>query len=385
MAANIQPEADFRPPVQATTLNSFFLRPVSEPEVVSIILKMNPKKAVGIDGITVPVLQCIAGYIAGPSARIINQAMTSGTCPTHFKLAEVVPLHKAGDRHDASSYRPISLISNLAKIFEKALKNRIVGFIEQERLLSSMQFGFRAGVSTNDALAHVTDYIYDKLDQSIPTIAIFLDLAKAFDTVNHEILLRKLENCGIRGVANILLRDYPTDRKQVVILNDTRSKGESVRMGVPQGTILGPILFIIYINNLLSSFREGEIISFADDTVIFCAGKSWEVVRDQAQLRLATVWRWLNLNQLSLNLGKTVFITFSNYKDKLPTNCRIKVHGHNCCGSQSCGCVEIGRVERTKYLGLIVDCHLRWDHHVMYIVKRIRYLLFVFFKLRSTL
>lgn len=154
---------------------------------------------------------------------------------------EIVPLFKSGDRHLASNYRPISLISNPAKIFEKALKVRIMDFLDRNQLLSKMQFGFRVGVSTDDALAHVSKFIYDKLDRSIPAIAIFLDLAKAFDTVNHALLLRKLENFGFRGITNCLFADYLAERTQVVLFKNVKSREEKLRFGVPQGTILGPI------------------------------------------------------------------------------------------------------------------------------------------------
>lgn len=228
---------------------SFFIDPVSEDEIIAILKKMK-NKAGGVDNISVAILKRIIHTIAKPLQFIFNLSiLQKGIWPDALKAAEIVPVYKADDKENPSNHRPISLISNIAKLFEKILHKRIMCFIKKSGIISDRaQFGFLQKKSTNDALQYLVNYLYYKLDNTKHTIIVtFLDLAKAFDTVNHKLLLSKLEKQGIRGTPLDLLTSYLSNRTQRVRVGDGLSEPEPVSMGVPQGTILGPLFFILYI------------------------------------------------------------------------------------------------------------------------------------------
>lgn len=355
-----------KPPV-----NSIFFEPVSKIEVIKIINSLKNKNG-GIDKIHANILKEIAEEISGPLTHIINISLFTGICPEHFKIAEVVPIHKAGEKYKTTNYRPISLISNIAKIFEKVLHVKLSKYFIKNKILSEKQFGFVNNKGTKDALATITDIIYNKLDNSEPVIAIMLDLAKAFDTVNHKLLFDKLERLGIRGTPLNLIKSYLTDRKQFVRLNNCNSIKEKVTIGVPQGTILGPLFFIIYINDMLDLIPN--IFSYADDTIILCSKKTWAETQLEAQKNLNIVYNWLQYNVLSLNVEKTVYMTFSTYIDKFPSNFELNINNK-----------QLLRVSSHKYLGLQFDQHMKWDIQLNKTVKKLRYLISVFYKLKNIL
>lgn len=357
--------------------NSLFFTPVSQKEISTIINKLKKKAAGGIDNISSSVLQKISPFITNPLTKIINKCFEEGVCPRHFKQAEIIPIYKSGDKFESTNYRPISLIPNLAKIFEKAVKCRLNSFFKKYNIINKEQFGFVEKKSTTDALGSITEHIYNNLDKSKPTIAIFLDLAKAFDTVNHEILLRKLNNIGVRGNANKLIRSYLTDRTQVVKIKDETSSQRVISCGVPQGSILGPLLFIVYMNDIFSLLKEGKLIAFADDTVLISEGATWDEVQNLINKNLKVVFNWLCANELSLNITKTVYMTFVNYKDKLPENLNIEIIHNSQVHS-------IERVKTVKYLGVLIDESLKWSEQIKAVLKKTRYLTYVLNKLKNS-
>jgi hypothetical protein len=353
--------------------SSLYLFPTNSNEIREIIRCLKNKKG-GIDGIDAQVLKTLQEYTSQPLANIFNKCIENGIWPDALKAAEVIPIHKGKEKHLPSNYRPISLISNIAKIFEKLLHKRLLNFLEKNNIISVKQFGFRKNKSTKDALNYVTNLIYNQLDKSKPIAATFLDLAKAFDTVDHTILLNKLYNYGIRGNANKLFESYLSNRKQRVKVNNTYSNFDKIETGVPQGTVLGPLLFIIYINDLFSILPEETIISFADDTAVIVKGNNWKEVESKMNIYLYKISIWLALNKLSLNIDKTVYMEFGCTQNSTPKNLNIKIQDK-----------DLTRVDNTKYLGIIIDSNLRWENHITHIYNKTKYLIFVFYKLAKIL
>ena len=208
-------------------------------------------------------------HISAPISFLINRSFTTGIFPSALKTSKVIPVFKnKGSNQTVDNYRPISLLSNIDKIFEKLVYSRLISFLELHNVLSEKQFGFRKKHSTNDALISLTEEIRRSLDSGKLSCGVFIDLQKAFDTVDHEILLHKLKLYGIRGVANRWFRSYLTNRIQFVTYSGSNSKTKIISAGVPQGSVLGPLLFLIYINDLCNAIQFSQTSLFADDTSI---------------------------------------------------------------------------------------------------------------------
>lgn len=242
--------------------------------------------------------------------------------------------------------------------------------MNKNKIISEHQFGFLSGIGTKQALHKVTELIYNGLNEGNAVVGTFLDLSKAFDTVNHQILLKKLERYGVRGTPLNLFKNYLQNRQHAVRLGDTRSEYKPIDIGVPQGSILGPYLFLIYINDLLS--LAPHIFSYADDTAVFALQKNWILAKNIIIQSLNSINIWFVKNKLTLNLNKSMYITFGIKRNSLPdNNFSIKIANHN-----------LTRVSSCKYLGIYFDQHMRWDIHVNNTLKKVKYLLFIFYKLR---
>lgn len=366
-------------------MQSLFLSPVTEPEVVSYINSLKNNAAPGPDNITSGILKISKAYICGPLAHIINLSFEQGEFPIPLKKSIVEPIFKSGDPLIMGNYRPITLVSNVAKIFEKCLKDRILSHLNRNNIISKNQYGFKQNVSTLDAIHTVTSTIHTYLNNGLRPLAVFLDLAKAFDTVNHDLLLRKLGAYGIRGLGNDLIRSYLAQRFQQVRINSKLSEELEVGCGIPQGTVLGPILFQIYINTIFTLNVPGEIVSYADDTELIVADVTWDEARNRAETALQQISYWLRSNLLTLNTDKTKFLTFSlNITNSSYFN-SLKVH--NCNNTNTCGqCSNtISKVNDIKYLGIKIDQFLKWDAHVEMITNKLRKLIYKFYQLRQIL
>lgn len=274
----------------------------------------------------------------------------------------------------------------MSKVLEKIMNSRLVTFLETKKLLSSAQFGFRRGVSTADAVHELTNCIFRTLDRKEKSLAIFLDLAKAFDTVSIPLLIRKLETVGVRGMQLKLFSDFLNDRTQQVKIGDILSDDLTVKYGVPQGSILGPTLFLIYINDLCGlKIPCGRIITFADDTALIFSSKGWEEVFSRAQCGFNIVNKWLRDNMLTLNATKTKYIVFT--KKSSPSLSPFSIVIHNCnaeLDSKSlCNCPILEKVKSIKYLGIHVDDRLSFHIHISMLASRLRKLVYVFKNLRG--
>ena len=214
-----------------------------------------------------------------PLCAIINLSLSEGVFPSLLKEANICPIFKKGDKFKCENYRPISLLSNVSKIFERIMYNRLENFLNETSQLYELQFGFRKRYSTNHALLSITEKIRESMDNKLFSCGVFIDLEKAFDTVNHDILLGKLEYYGIRGIANLWFKSYLSNRSQSVIINGECSSKEIITCGVPQGSILGPLLFLLYINDMYLSVNSSTVYHFADDTNLFLSSKSLKGLR----------------------------------------------------------------------------------------------------------
>lgn len=355
-------------------------------EVETVLMGLKSNCAVGHDGIPAKVLKTAKDLIVPAITHICNLSFKTSQFPTSFKTSLINPIYKGGDRDSVSNYRPISILSSLSKILERLINNRLKSFLTKYKLLSENQFGFVSGKSTEDAVSSLTDFIVRQVDQNNKCIGIFLDLSKAFDTVSVPILLNKMGNLGVRDECLRLFRSYLTQRLQRVKMDDMVSNVTSISYGVPQGSILGPTLFLVYVNDLCClQLDGGKLIAYADDTALIFSASTWNKVSELAEIGLKEVMSWLRINLLSLNVNKTKYLTFSKTLITRPKKDSINLRAHDSCNvshSQSCSCSLLERVSSTKYLGVIVDDLLSWKEHTIMITSRIRKLIIVFRRLR---
>lgn len=371
-------------PIGPSPLHSFASLPTDDREVAALISSLKVNCAVGWDSISNQFLKSYSHLLTPPMTHICNLSLSTGVFPTVFKKAIVQPIHKSGDKGCVNNYRPISLLSALSKVLERLINGRLVDFLEKNNILSSRQFGFRKGKSTSDAVHEMTDYVVDNLDFGRKVIGIFLDLAKAFDTVSVPLLIKKLELIGIRGNQLALFVDYLTSRTQCVRIGSQMSRELRVDYGVPQGSILGPTLFLIYINDLCNiDLTGGRMIAFADDTVLLFSAESCGKVCSVAQSGFNIVNKWLRNNILTLNADKTKYIFFTlshTPKPSLPPPIKV----HTCDPYMAnCFCPVLERVESIKYLGIIIDSKLTFQPYIDVLSDRLRKLIYVFKTLRN--
>ena len=297
--------------------HSIYLQETTTDEVEEIIKKLDIKKAADIYGISTKVVKDGGFVMVEIITLLFNLSISQGKFPDALKNAKVIPIHKDDSRLEMSNYRPISLLPTLSKIFEKLMYARLIGFFSKHNILYENQFGFQSNMSTEYAVNQVLNYIVNTLERNEFGVCIFLDFAKAFDTVNHEILLGKLEHYGIRGVALGWIRNYLTNRMQCTEIGDTQSELEMIKCGVPQGSVLGPLLFLIYINDIVNSSKLFNFTLFADDTSLYYSCKNTTYLENIINCELGNISNWLSANRLSLNVAKSKLLYFTN-KNRSP-------------------------------------------------------------------
>ena len=341
-----------------TFLHSIVIHNISEYDVKHIILSLK-SAAAGCDNFPAYLgKQCINAYLT-PLTYILNQSMTEGVFPDLLETARVIPLYKSGEKKKRNNYRPISILSFFSKIFEKTMYNYISNFMDKHNLICKHQFGFRSKHSTQHAVISLVNNITNSLDSSNIVIGVFLDLKKAFDIVDHTILLKKLYSYGIRGKAHTWLTSYLTGRTQYVVYDGHKSSTLNMTCGVPQGSILGPLLFIIYVNDICNVSELLFKILYADDTCVVAQGHNLEELIDTLNNELSSLNEWLLCNKLTLNTNKSYYMVFHRARIKL-TNIDIYINGS-----------KLQRVKCVKYLGLMVDQKLKWIDHITHVKHKV--------------
>ena len=320
-----------------------------------------PGEPIGLDKISARLLKSSANTITPSVTKLLNLSIRTGKFPKSWKCSKITALFKSCDRTNASNYRPISILPTLSKILEKTVHSQLYQYVVTNNLLTRKQFGFRKGLSTVSALTSFADEVLLNMEQGKLCGAVFLDLTKAFDTVDHGILLRKLSEIGLCENSLQWFRSYITDRKQRTCCGNELSDELPVTHGVPQGSILGPLLFVIYINDLPSILDACQASFYADDTVIYYYGSSSQELTDKLNQDLLAVAKWLNEPKLTLNLDKTkCMLIGSNRKLESKVALTVSIFDH-----------YVNDVTCFKYLGILISSDFTWTNHVQYMAGKI--------------
>ena len=363
----------------------FTFRNTTTEEITRLINNLPTKHSAGVDGISSVMLKNINSIIAPALSIAINQSLHSGVFPSHLKIAKVIPLYKnKGSPNNFGDYRPISLLNVISKIYERAVYNQLYEYLTLHNLLFSSQYGFRTKHSTEDAAIELVDGITEQLDRDPydQVLGVFLDLSKAFDTIDHNILFKKLEHYGITGAPLQWLRSYITDRKQFIQFDDISSELLGILVGVPQGSVLGPLIFIIYINDATNASSALKFVHFADDTslvqnISFFVSENLSHSQTERRINaeLKKVYDWLCVNKLSLNVSKTRSMLFKH--PKIPSvhpTYNLEINNE-----------KIKCVKEFNFLGIVLDEHLSWKPHIKKVRAKVCQTIGVIKRVRNTL
>ena len=332
---------------------SCFLFPTTHHEIERLIKGLKSTSSKGHDELSNTMLKAIYPSILHALYIIFNKSLSMGEVPAYMKLAIVKPLYKAKSVYEMSNYRPISLLPVVSKILEKIVHSRLCKFLTKNGVLFEGQYGFRKNRSTTDAILDLSGNIIDGFNKKMYTIGIFLDMSKAFDSIKPETLLKKMELYGIRGTALNWFESYLTNRSIKVMFKECLSKKYEVHYGTPQGSVLGPLLYIVLSNDMPKCLKFSRAVMFADDTTIYATGSNIRFLYKKLNEDLSRVTQWFRVNSLSLNVDKTSYILFETEKNT--SNFRGNIFMNN---------VAIQRVSYTKFLGVYIDKNLNWNSHV---------------------
>ena len=353
-----------------TVMNSIFLNDCDNKEVTAIIRDLDSNKS---SDIPIKVIKHCSHLLSPILTKYLNVFMSKGIFPRILKIGRITPIFKKGDPQVLGNYRPVSTLPLFGKIFEKIIYNRLHNYLAAKNILYNSQFGFRKNHSTSHAINYSVNSITKELEGGRHVLGIFIDLSKAFDTIDHKKLLKKLYNYGIRGMCYTLLENYLSGRQQYTDIFNEKSTCEIILYGVPQGSVLGPLLFLIYINDIINSSTGGEFILFADDTNIFIVGKDKKDTFTTANEVLRKIYLYMVSNQLHINMGKCAYMYFQPKKSE-------RLESYSCARSRpitelltlSINGHKIPQVSKTKFLGIIIDDKLSWDDHISHIESKLK-------------
>ena len=345
---------------KAPSKNFNFLQ-ISTSTVYKKILELKTSTYLDILELDTFLLKECAHLIAPSLTHVFNLSLHHGTLPIDFKIARTTPVFKnKGSITDVSNYRPISVISHISKLLESIVKQQLLTHLIEQQLLSKNQFAYIKGRSTETALHKIIDNWLNNIDNGKITGTCFLDLSKCFDTVSHSILLEKLPNYGIIDIELNWFKSYLTDRQQLVKCNGKLSKLMNLSTGIPQGTILGPILFVLYANDIFHNLSEGTCIMYADDITLFVSGSSINQVQQRLQICVNETYTWLNNNKLLVNTSKSNTMLIGT--KKRTNNCCLNIYINNAL---------INYTDNFNLLGVYIDSDLSWKTHISHLAKKI--------------
>ena len=334
----------------------FSFAPVTEDEVSNIVVSLDPKKSSGPSEISTKCLQLTIPSMAASVARILNLSLQSGCVPSNWKAANVTPIHKKGDKQNPNNYRPISVIPVMGKILERVVYTRLMDHLNHNNILTPFQSGFRPNHSTEDVLLRTVEDWRREVDQGKAIAAVFIDFSKAFDSISHPLLLKKLNLLNIKGTVLSWFKDFLSNRRQRVVIEGHKSSWALVQQGVPQGSLLGPLLFSIYTNDMPSIVSNSSINMYADDTALYASDKNIIAAASRATKDLAAIQNWCKDNCLQINHKKNFAMFLARNKVELQ-NGRNQAH-ILLDGS------ALQTVSEVRYLGVLIDSTLSFKGHI---------------------
>lgn len=360
---------------------SMFFKPANYSSVSKIIKKLNTHKSAGADSIRCIDIKLLCDKITTAIVRLINTSVRTGIYPSQLKLGIVRPIYKKGNHSDFENYRPITILPVIDKIVEKYICTQIHNFYSSYDVLSSVQYGFQKNKSTTSLLDKFTDEINNYLNDKQHVILLFIDFSKAFDTLKHETLIQKLDNTGVRGPLLKWCKNYLKDRKYQVKIDNELSDAITISTGTAQGSVIGPLHYLAYVNDMHNIIDNCSVYQYADDTCLVVANKDLLKAISILQNDFTNLCKWSHDAGLVINTSKTKVIHVrSNYFSNVAQHIRIVAHSHDCLHkavpvSNNCNCDQLEQVTHYKYLGLIVDEKFNWSQHIEFISTKLRAML----------